>query len=161
MKLKIAKQTQWAYSYQWLQMSPCRLSHWEWLGRIPGQKRWCLSRLPVTNQTKREFLRDIQSDTPEHSVTYVLSRADVQTYAALPVCKAASTSGKWNVCTAYFLLPVVIASNCKKTSLVSRLDARKFCFSNRVDAWNHLPDHVVNSTSLSSFKRRVSLTTVY
>jgi len=41
------------------------------------------------------------------------------------------------------LLPVVIASNCKKTSLVSRLDARKFCFSNRVDAWNHLPDHVV------------------
>jgi len=44
----------------------------------------------------------------------------------------------------------------------SSVDACKFYFSNRVvDAWNHLSDHVVNATSLSSFKRRLSLTTVY
>jgi len=44
----------------------------------------------------------------------------------------------------------------------SLVDARKLYFSNRVaDAWNHLPDHVVNVTSLSSFKRRFSLTTIY
>ena len=44
----------------------------------------------------------------------------------------------------------------------SSVDARTFYFSNRVvDAWNHLPDHVVNAASLSSFKRRLSLTTVY
>jgi len=47
-------------------------------------------------------------------------------------------------------------------ALRSVKDARKFYFSNRaVDAWNHLPDHVVNATSLSSFNRRLSLTTVY
>ena len=35
----------------------------------------------------------------------------------------------------------------------SRLDIRKYCFSNRiVDAWNNLPDQVVSSESLNKFK---------
>ena len=43
-----------------------------------------------------------------------------------------------------------------KTNFV-RVDCRKYCFSHRcIPDWNNLPWNVVNSTSVSQFKRLVS-----